>query len=154
MELCMIHQISAKLSGPFDSLFLGSDRYSHAGKIVAFIARINVQMIMPDVLPAIRLVVLPQGDPITLISSLHGQCNSSGAFMNFGCHRRRQVINVFVMHVGYNQYMSDIIERIMQAHESGHCVIASNDFIVFAFVHNAAKWTDVIFGRMVVQEDL
>jgi len=140
-----------------DSLFLGGDFLFNAGKVISLVAGINVQVIMPDILPAVRFVILPQGDSITTIGGLHRQRNESGTFMNFGCRRRGQVIDIFKVLIWDYSYMTKVVGRIMQAHKScNHFILKDKlaNFAGSALADNSTERAGVAFRGMIVQKYL
>jgi len=137
-----------------DSLFFGGDFLLNARKVVALVAGINVQVVMPDILSAGRFIVLPQGDSITTISGLHRQCNDSGTFMDFGRHRRGQVIDIFKVFIRDDSYVPKVFGRIMQTHQRcNHFILKDNlaNFTGSALMDNSTEWTGVSLRSMIIQ---
>lgn len=124
-----------------------------AGKTIANIAGINMQMIMPHILAACRFVVLPQGDPVALVNCFHGEGDLFGARVNVRAERNGKIIDVFVMRIGNNQHVPGIVGRIMQAHESGYRVILKYEKGISAvrnFTDDPAEGTVIVFSSMIV----
>ena len=52
-------------------------------KIVVFVARVDMQMVMPDVLIAIRFVMLSGRDSTASVRAFHSECDNFSCTMDF-----------------------------------------------------------------------
>ena len=143
--LCKLHALSLRCND------VGAD------EVISGISGINVKMVMPDILPSSRFVVLARRYPITLVGGFHGNRDGPGAFVNSRSKRRGQVEDIFVMFIRDDKHMSQIVGRVMQAHESRDSVILKDKIRLFTgsnLADNPTEWTGVSFGGMIEQKNL
>ena len=76
---------------------------------IAFIARKDVHVQVPDILVAGRFVVLARGDAPAAVGVSNRYRNPLYRFMNRKSVRRRQVVDVFVMGVRNDENMAFVI---------------------------------------------
>jgi len=78
-------------------------------EIVSLVAWEDVEMIVEGVLTTYWFVVLKEGDPVTLIDTLHDHCNLLGNTHNMSCNALREIIDILVVLVGYYYHVTRII---------------------------------------------
>ena len=130
-------------------------------KIVVFVARVDMQMVMPDVLIAIWFIMLSGRDSTALVRVFHSQCDNSSCVMDFCSTRWFKVVNALYMKVRHHQDMSFIIGPPFACDEAGHVFILIDDVALFCALvwsfyagHDPAKWALVTLRSMRIQSHL
>jgi len=130
-------------------------------KLVGLVARRHMQVVMPDILVACRLIMLAGGYAIAGISRLHCQSNLFGNAMDVFCVVNWQIVDILEVLIGNDDYVPVIVRPLMRTDKGCNSVIAIDnialnrrDILVFGALNEQAKWAKVIFGSVVIHAGL
>src|SRR5690606_38296962 len=114
-------------------------------KLIIHISRVNMEMIMPYVLIASRLIMLTRRNPITTIYAFHCKSCKLSRMVNFNSVNRREFKDVLKMLIRNNQNMSFIVRPPFFSYKCGYIFILINDISLFSSHVNRAEWAFISF---------
>src|SRR5690625_4804078 len=122
---------------------------------IFFVSRVNVKMIMPDILAAGWLIMLARSNTITIICIFHCESCKLRCTMNFSCILRREFINIFKVLIRHNENVSFIVWPPFTSYKSCYMIILEYHISLFCpFIgyvqtrSDLAKWAYISFWHM------
>lgn len=100
-------------------------------KIIVRVARCDVQMVMPNILVSGWLVMLTGGYTVAAIGNFHSQCQITGCTLNGSGITQGQIIEIFIMFVGNEDYIARVIGPLVRTDKCRDFRIMIDDITLY-----------------------